>query len=97
MKLKKISVREFIETLTDDELKNVIGGYDVGDSYDCCNPDPFWIHPKCSSYNFCRLYDEEGDYVTTTCQKLECYTMQAYCDNMYNGFGWTCSCCTVRA
>ena len=31
MKLKKISVREFIETFTDDELKNVIGGYDDGE------------------------------------------------------------------
>ena len=27
MKLKKISVRNFIETLTDHELKNVVGGY----------------------------------------------------------------------
>ena len=27
MKLKKINVRNFIETLTDNELKNVVGGY----------------------------------------------------------------------
>ena len=27
MKLKKISVKNFIETLTDNELKNVVGGY----------------------------------------------------------------------
>ena len=27
MKIKKISVKNFIETLTDNELKNVVGGY----------------------------------------------------------------------
>ena len=27
MKLKKINVKKFIETLTDNELKNVVGGY----------------------------------------------------------------------
>ena len=34
MKIKKISVRNVIETLTDNELKHVLGGY--GTSGTCC-------------------------------------------------------------
>ena len=33
MKIKKISVRNLIETLTDNELKHVLGGYGTGDCY----------------------------------------------------------------
>jgi len=47
MKIKKISVRNLIETLTDNELKNVIGGYGGGVFHCYCG---FVGNPLSSSF-----------------------------------------------
>ena len=64
MKLKKVSMRDFIETLTDNELKNVRGGSGTcqGSGYTCwCNninlgsaPTENCCHVRCRQCTFCQ-------------------------------------------
>ena len=60
MKIKKISVRNFMESLTDNELKKVLGGYGASPRWCCCS-DGECVPTGCSSTSCCEnLYPGGG-------------------------------------
>ena len=72
MKLKKISVKNFIETLTDNELKNVVGGYDYGGCMEIvCSLNGYYVRMTTSS-NECwylaeMMCDGDASFVCRGC------------------------------